>query len=77
MRANAVRVPHSEAIGRGERGRTLEAIGGTILGFDVLVLFFLPAGITLGQALEFVGLMFVLGVLGAVLLASGYAASKS
>ena len=76
MPASAVRVAPAR-VARGERGRTLEAIGGTILGFDVLVLFYLPAGIKLGQALEFVGLVFVLGVLSVVLLVKGHAASRS
>ena len=38
---------------RQETGVTLELIGGVILFFDFLVLFFLPAGLKLGQRVGF------------------------
>jgi hypothetical protein len=35
-----------------------------MVAFDVLVLFFLPAGISLGQAVQFLGLVIMLALLG-------------
>jgi uncharacterized membrane protein len=55
-----------------EKGRSLLMIGGMILFFDVLILFFLPAGLKLGHKTAFIALMGPLAVLGLVLIVSGY-----
>jgi len=44
---------HVSAEERRETGLSLELIGGMVLFFDFLVLFFLPAGLRLGQRVGF------------------------
>ena len=56
-----------------ERGLSLEVIGGMVWFFDFLILFFLPAGLRLGYQTVFAVVMGALFVLGAALIASGYA----
>ena len=55
-----------------ETGLSLEVIGSMFLFFDFLVLFFLPAGMKLGQQLGFGILMGVLFGVGAGFIAAGY-----
>jgi hypothetical protein len=55
-----------------EKGLGLLIIGGMILFFDVLILFFLPAGLKLGHKTAFIALMGPLAVLGLVLIVAGY-----
>jgi hypothetical protein len=55
-----------------EKGLGLLVLGGMILFFDVLILFFLPAGLKLGHKAAFIVLMGPLAVLGLVLIVSGY-----
>ena len=56
---------HASAEERKETGLSLELIGGMVLFFDFMVLFFLPAGLKVGQKLGFSS------VLVAVALAAG------
>ena len=44
---------HASVEERRETGLSLELIGGMVLFFDFLVLFFLPAGLKLGQRVGF------------------------
>ena len=55
-----------------EKGLSLLVIGGMILFFDVLILFFLPAALKLGHKTAFIALMGPLAVVGLVLIVSGY-----
>ena len=55
-----------------ETGLSLEVIGGMFLFFDFLVLFFLPAGLKLGQQVGFGILMGVLFGVGIGFIAAGY-----
>jgi hypothetical protein len=54
-----------------EKGLSLEIIGGMVLFFDVLILFFLPAGLKLGQKTVFLAVMAAIAVVGAALIAYG------
>jgi DMSO reductase anchor subunit len=54
-----------------EKGLSLEIIGGMVLFFDVLILFFLPAGLKLGHKTVFLAVMAAVAVIGAVLIAYG------
>jgi Na+-driven multidrug efflux pump len=54
-----------------EKGLSLEVIGGMVLFFDVLILFFLPAGLKLGHKSVFLAIMTAMAVLGIVLIAYG------
>lgn len=55
-----------------EKGVGLMVAGAIVLFFDVLILFFLPAGLKLGHKAAFIALMGPLAVLGLVLIVSGY-----
>lgn len=55
-----------------EAGASLIFIGLAVWVVDLLVIFFLPAGIKLGHRATFVSLIVVLGVVGLVLLMTGY-----
>ena len=44
---------HASAEEKKETGLSLELIGGMVLFFDFLVLFFLPAGLKIGQRVGF------------------------
>ena len=54
---------HASAEEKKEAGLSLELIGGMVLFFDFLVLFFLPAGLKLGQR---VGFSAVLGIVACI-----------
>ncbi len=54
-----------------ERGLSLEIIGGIVLFFDILILFFLPAGVKLGQKSEFLAIMAAVAMVGVVLIVWG------
>jgi hypothetical protein len=54
-----------------ETGLSLEVIGGMVLFFDFLILFFLPAGLKHGQHTGFAGVMIGLAVIGLALIAAG------
>jgi len=54
-----------------ETGLSLEVIGGIVLFFDFLVLFFLPAGLKLGHQTGFAIVMISLAVMGLALVAAG------
>lgn len=54
-----------------ETGLSLEVIGGVFLFFDFLLLFFLPAGMKLGNQLGFGAAMGALGGVGIGLIAAG------
>lgn len=53
---------HVSAEERNETGVSLELIGGIILFFDFLVLFFFPAGLKLGQQFTFAGILAIVAV---------------
>ena len=53
---------HVSAEERSETGLSLELIGGIILFFDFLVLFFLPAGLKLGQQSGFAAILGLVAV---------------
>lgn len=53
---------HVSAEERSETGLSLELIGGIILFFDFLVLFFLPAGLKLGQQSGFAAVLGLVAV---------------
>lgn len=53
---------HVSAEERNETGLSLELIGGIILFFDFLVLFFLPAGLKLGQQSGFAAILGLVAV---------------
>ena len=55
-----------------EKGLSLEVIGGMIWFFDFLILFFLPAGLRLGNKTGFAVIMIALAALGLALIVSGY-----
>jgi hypothetical protein len=55
-----------------ETGASLIFIGLAVWVVDLLVIFFLPAGIKLGHRATFVSIIAVLGVVGLVLLMTGY-----
>ena len=55
-----------------EAGASLIFIGLAVWVVDLLVIFFLPAGIKLGHRATFVSIIVVLGVVGLVLLMTGY-----
>ncbi len=54
-----------------EKGLGLEVIGGMVWFFDILILFFLPAGVKLGHQATFAAIMIALAVLGLALFVSG------
>ncbi len=54
-----------------ETGLSLEIIGGMVLFFDLLILFFLPAGLKLGHKSVFLGLMIAVAVVGILLIIYG------
>lgn len=56
---------------RNERGSSLMFIGLAVWVADLLVVFFLPAGIKAGMRNSFGGIISVLAVLGLVLMISG------
>jgi hypothetical protein len=55
-----------------ERGGTLMFIGLAVWVSDLLVVFFLPAGIRAGMHTAFTAIIAVLAVLGLVLMVAGY-----
>lgn len=55
-----------------EKGLSLEFIGGMVLFFDILILFFLPAGLKLGYKTAFLAVMSVVAAAGVVLIACGF-----
>jgi hypothetical protein len=63
---------HGDVEGVREKGLSLVVIGGMIWFFDVLMLFFLPAGLKLGHKSTFLALMAALAVVGLALIVSGY-----
>ncbi len=58
---------------RNETGITLELIGGIILFFDFLVLFFFPAGLKLGQQSTFAAILASVAVAAFALVIWGHA----
>ena len=54
-----------------ETGLSLEVIGGMVLFFDFLILFFLPAGLKHGHQTGFAVVMIGLAVIGLVLIGAG------
>lgn len=54
-----------------EKGLGLEVIGGMFWFFDILILFFLPAGVKLGHQAAFAAIMIALALLGLALFVSG------
>ena len=57
---------------RQEKGSTLMFIGLAVWVGGLLVLFFLPAGMRLGHQSTFAAILATLGVVGAVLMGSGW-----
>jgi phosphatidylserine synthase len=57
---------------RRERGSSLMFIGLAVWVADLLVVFFLPAGIKAGMHTAFTAIIAVLAVLGLVLMVAGY-----
>jgi len=55
-----------------EIGKSLMFTGLAVWVVDLLVMFFLPAGIKLGRYTTFIGLIAALGVLGLILVVAGY-----
>ena len=55
-----------------ETGASLIFIGLAVWVVDLLVIFFLPAGMKLGHRTTFVGIIVGLGVAGLILLMTGY-----
>ena len=53
---------HASAEERRETGLSLELIGGMVLFFDFLVLFFLPAGLKWGQAAGFSAILIAVAI---------------
>jgi len=57
---------------RRETGASLMFLGLAVWVADLLVVFFLPAGIKLGRYATFIGIIVALAVLGLVLMLVGY-----
>ena len=57
---------------RRETGVSLELIGGMVLFFDFLVLFFLPAGLKWGQAVGFSAVLIIVAIVSFVLVVWGH-----
>jgi hypothetical protein len=57
---------------RNETGLSLELIGGIILFFDFLVLFFLPAGLKLGQQSGFAAILGLVAVVAMAIVIWGH-----
>ena len=55
-----------------ESGTSLMFMGVALWVADLLVVFFLPAGVKLGSQGHFLGIIAVIGVLGLLLLVAGY-----
>ncbi len=55
-----------------ERGTALVFIGLAVWVVGLLVLFFLPAAVKLGRQTIFLGVIGIFGVLGAILMLSGF-----
>ncbi len=64
---------HASAEERRETGLSLELIGGMVLFFDFLVLFFLPAGLRWGQATGFSAILIVVATVSFGLVVWGHA----
>lgn len=61
---------------RNEQGLSYELIGGMVLFFDFLILFFFPAGSRIGFKSGFVGILALVAVLAFGLVLYGYALRK-
>jgi hypothetical protein len=61
---------------RRETGLSLELIGGMVLFFDFLVLFFLPAGLKLGQRVGFSAVLIAVAFVSFGLVVWGHAVRR-
>lgn len=57
---------------RRENGLSLELIGGMVLFFDFLVLFFLPAGLKWGQGAGFSAILIAVAIVSLALVVAGH-----
>ncbi len=67
---------HVSAEERKETGLSLELIGGMVLFFDFLVLFFLPAGLKLGQRVGFSAVLIAIAFVSVGLVVWGHAVRR-
>ena len=63
---------HSSTEERKETGLSLELIGGMVLFFDFLVLFFFPAGLKWGQGAGFSAILIVVAFVSLAIVVCGH-----